>query len=82
MPSSGDSQRIVIDVRMQLRRDGSLEVSPSVETPITNSLARSVAESAITAIRRCAPFTFLPVAKYENWKDVTVGFDTEWWTRM
>ncbi|MEA2985325.1 MAG: hypothetical protein QOD94_1579 [Alphaproteobacteria bacterium] len=82
MPAGNDTGRMVIDVRMQLRRDGSLEVNPTVETPIANPLARSVAESAITAIRKCAPYSFLPVAKYENWKDVTVAFDTSWFARM
>ena len=24
---------------------------------------------------RCAPYSFLPVAKYEAWKDVIVDFD-------
>jgi colicin import membrane protein len=24
---------------------------------------------------RCAPYTFLPIAKYDAWKDVEVTFD-------
>jgi colicin import membrane protein len=32
-------------------------------------------ESAVRAIRKCAPFSFLPPAKYEAWKDVEVNFD-------
>ena len=82
MPSSNDASRMVIDVRMQLRRDGSLEVSPTVETPIASPLARSIAESAVTAIRKCAPYSFMPVAKYENWKDIIVAFDPSWFARL
>ena len=33
------------------------------------------AESALRAVRNCAPYTFLPVAKYDAWKDVIVDFD-------
>ena len=28
-------------------------------------------ESAVRAVQECAPFNFLPVAKYELWQDIT-----------
>jgi hypothetical protein len=33
------------------------------------------AESAMSAVKKCAPYSFMPVAKYEAWKDVEVTFD-------
>ena len=33
------------------------------------------AESALRAIRSCAPYNFMPAAKYEAWKEVEVNFD-------
>jgi colicin import membrane protein len=33
------------------------------------------AESAQRAVRKCAPYTFMPAAKYEAWKVIEVNFD-------
>jgi len=35
----------------------------------------AASESALRAVRSCAPYSFLPVAKYEAWKDVIIDFD-------
>jgi hypothetical protein len=34
-------------------------------------------ESALRAVLECAPFNFLPVAKYELWQDITLDFNPE-----
>jgi colicin import membrane protein len=82
MPANADALGIVVDINMRLRRDGSLEVAPTAASRSSNPLARLVAESAIRAIQKCAPYTFLPPAKYEVWKEVIVGFDASWLARM
>jgi hypothetical protein len=35
----------------------------------------AVAKSVTAALTRCAPFSFLPVAKYAVWQEITVDFD-------
>ena len=52
------------------RKDGSLAVSPTVLSANNSPMGRVVAESAMRAIQMCAPYDFLPAAKYELWKDV------------
>jgi hypothetical protein len=73
---------IVVDVRMRLRRDGSLEVNPVVVSRSNKPMAQIVGETGTRAIQMCAPYNFLPVAKYETWKEITVGFDASWAARM
>ena len=43
--------------------------------------SRSRRESALRAVRTCAPFSFLPVAKYEAWKDIEINFDPQYMFR-
>jgi len=38
-------------------------------------LFQAAAESAVRAVTRCAPFSFLPAAKYAAWREVEVVFD-------
>ncbi len=82
LPAGTDAADVVVEIRMQLRRDGSLEVSPTVLSRNTQPKAHIVAETATRAIQMCAPYSFLPVAKYEVWKDVTVAFDASWSARL
>jgi hypothetical protein len=78
LPPGNDAASVVVDVRMQLRRDGSLAVSPTVLSANNSPMGRVVAESATRAIQMCAPYNFLPTAKYELWKDIIIGFDASW----
>jgi colicin import membrane protein len=82
LPAGTDAAEIVVEVRMQLRKDGSLEVNPTVLSRNTKPMAHIVAETATRAIQMCAPYNFLPAAKYETWKDVIVAFDASWAARL
>jgi hypothetical protein len=82
LPAGTNAGDIVVDIRMQLRKDGSLEAQPAILTRITTPITRVVAETGARAIQMCAPYTFLPVAKYEMWKDLTIVFDASWATRL
>jgi len=82
LPAGTDAAEVVVEIRMQLRRDGSLEVNPTVLSRSSRPMAHIVAETATRAIQMCAPYSFLPVAKYEVWKDVIVAFDASWAARM
>ena len=66
---------LVVAVRLNLARDGSLARPPQVVNSSANPLFAAAAESAVSAVRKCAPFGFLPAAKYDVWKDVEIAFD-------
>jgi colicin import membrane protein len=65
---------LVVTLRISLARDGSLAQDPVVVNSSPHPLFQSAAQSAIRALRKCAPFNFLPVAKYENWKSIDINF--------
>ncbi|MBO0754224.1 MAG: cell envelope integrity protein TolA [Bradyrhizobiaceae bacterium] len=67
-----------VTVRFTLKKDGSLAGEPTLVKTAQGPQSQAVAESALSAVRNCAPFT-LPADKYEWWQEVEVNFDT---TRM
>jgi colicin import membrane protein len=70
-----DARDLVVTVRIQFKKDGSLTSDPTVVNRSPQPVFQVASESAVRAIRKCAPFSFLPPAKYEAWKDVEVNFD-------
>lgn len=72
---AAEARDLIVQVRILFRPDGSLAAEPRLLTPVASGYQRIAAESALRAIRRCAPYSFMPPAKYEAWKDVEVTFD-------
>jgi len=70
-----EARDLVVTVRIQFKQDGSLIGEPRVMNSASHPAFQVASESALRAIRSCAPYSFLPVAKYEAWKDVIVDFD-------
>jgi len=70
-----DARDLSVIVRIQFKQDGSLTSDPTIVNHSAQPVFRVAAESAVRAVRKCAPFSFLPAAKYEAWKDVEVNFD-------
>jgi colicin import membrane protein len=70
-----DARDIIVQVRILFRPDGSLAAEPRLIGSGGGSQQQIAAESALRAIRRCAPYSFMPAAKYDAWKDVEVTFD-------
>ncbi len=66
--------KIIVTVRFTLNEDGSLAGVPTLVKTTAGARSRAVAESALLAVQRCAPFK-LPADTYEVWKDVEVVFD-------
>lgn len=64
-------------VRMKLRPDGSLMAEPELANSSRDPNFRPVAESALRAVRKCAPFRipaqYAPF--YADWQDWKVNFD-------
>ncbi len=69
-----NAQELVVRLRIQFRTDGTLSTEPTLLNRGSSPYFQVAAESAMRAVRRCAPYT-LPAAKYEVWKDVEVTFD-------
>jgi len=69
-----DPSELRVRVKIFLNLDGSLAQAPQVLEVGSTEFARSAAESALRAVRRCAPFT-LPPEKYDSWQEINVTFD-------
>ncbi len=70
----------VVSVRIRLNRDGTLNGPPDLinQNRIMGSgdaFLIAAAESAQRAVLKCAPYDFLPMDKYESWKEITMRFD-------
>ena len=72
---AADARDIIVELRIRFNQDGSLAGPPTVSNRGSSSYFQVAAESAMRAVVRCAPYTFLPIAKYDAWKDVEVTFD-------
>ena len=70
-----NARDLVVTVRIQFKKDGSLAADPLVLNRSSVPLFQVAAEAATRGIRKCAPFSFMPAAKYEAWKEVEVNFD-------
>lgn len=73
MPANTTS---IARVRISLNKDGSLAGPPKIVGPVTPPRDK-VAEAAIRAITRCAPFSGLAsyAAHYDLWRDIVVTFN-------
>jgi colicin import membrane protein len=75
MPGGGGgTDTPVVNVRFQLRQDGSLDGEPVLVAPQSSPLYSIAADASIRAIKQCAPFQ-LPADKYGAWSTVTWEFD-------
>jgi outer membrane biosynthesis protein TonB len=70
-----NARDLIVTVRIQFRKDGALAADPMVMNRSGAPLFQVAAEAAVRGIRKCAPYTFMPPAKYDVWKDVEVNFD-------
>ncbi len=68
-----DPSEVRVVVMMSLNPDGSVADDQVLEAP-AGRYQQAAPESALRAVRRCAPYT-LPPDKYESWKQVKITFD-------
>jgi hypothetical protein len=66
---------LVVTLQVKFARDGSLAEPPKVLNSNPDPRFAMVAKSAITALTKCAPFSFLPAAKYAAWQEIVIDFD-------
>jgi outer membrane biosynthesis protein TonB len=72
---AAEAKDLIVQVRIMFNKDGSLSGEPRLVGRVAAGYQQVAAESALRAIRRCAPYSFMPIAKYDAWKDVEVTFD-------
>lgn len=71
-----DAENLVVELRVQLRRDGTVQQARIISTErMSDPFYRSAAESALRAVRICSPLENLPPEKYEAWRDMRLTFD-------
>jgi hypothetical protein len=72
----GLAKDVYVIVRVSLRRDGSLMTEPSLQGGSASkaAMALTVANSAKSALRKCTPYSGLPVAKYDEWRVLDLRF--------
>lgn len=69
-----DPDELVVQVRMLLNADGSVEAIPDVEARGSGPFYDAVADSARRAVLRCQPYV-LTASRYEFWRDLRVTLD-------
>lgn len=74
LPGVGNSERVVVELRVLFREDGTLASTPKVLNPQNVPGFQAVADSAIRAVIQCQPYKMLSPAKYDVWKDIEMGF--------
>jgi hypothetical protein len=70
-----EARDLIVTIRILFNKDGSLSTEPRLMNHGSHPAFQAASESALRAVRSCAPYTFLPIAKYEAWKDVIIDFD-------
>jgi outer membrane biosynthesis protein TonB len=73
-------EKLIVQVRVFLARDGSLAQPPLLE-PQTRAAAasdpymRTAAEAALRAVNVCEPYRRLPADRYDSWREIVMTFD-------
>jgi len=71
--------KYVPEIRVEYNQDGTLSGQPSLVNPPSDPSKRSLAESAMRAVRRCNPLHIPPLYQpfYDEWKGRIVRFDPD-----
>jgi hypothetical protein len=73
-PGWVDPADVRVVMIIALNPDGSVAAPPEVVQAPAGRYQQTAPESAVRAVRACAPYA-LPAAKYEEWKAVKITFD-------
>jgi colicin import membrane protein len=71
--------KYIPEIRVEYNQDGTLLGQPSLVNPPSDPSKRSLAESAMRAVRRCNPLHIPALYQpfYEEWKGRIVRFDPD-----
>lgn len=68
------ASRTRVLLRIFLAPDGALGAEPMLVEASASADGPAVYQAAMAAVARCAPFSFLPRERYDEWKVLEVGF--------
>jgi hypothetical protein len=73
-------EKLIVQVRVFLARDGSLAQPPLLEpqtrtAAASNPYMRTAAEAALRAVSVCEPYRLLPADRYDAWREIVMTFD-------
>ena len=73
-------EKLIVQVRVFLARDGSLAQPPLLEpqtraAAASNPYMRTAAEAALRAVNVCEPYKLLPTDRYDAWREIVMTFD-------
>jgi colicin import membrane protein len=69
-----DPSEVRVVLMLNLNQDGTVNGAPEVVESPQGQYSTTAPESAVRAVRRCAPYN-LPADKYDAWRQVRVTFD-------
>jgi colicin import membrane protein len=76
-PAAKDPKELIVVVRFQLNRDGTLAGPPMVLNSGRSPVYMASRDSAMRAVFRGQPYDMLRPESYETWKDLEITFDPD-----
>lgn len=73
-PALASAQKLKVVLRIALAPDGALAEDPSLVEASASAHGPALVATATSALRKCQPYSFLPAAKYEEWKLLDLSF--------
>ena len=69
-----DTEDLVVMLRVSLKPNGTLRDDPAMLAASASENGPALLRTAASALRQCQPFSFLPAAKYKEWKILDLSF--------
>lgn len=74
-----EPEKLLVNLEFELNRDGSLASPPRVTNELQINLSgnrfwKVAQREALTAVMKCAPYNFLPLDRYDSWKEFSMTF--------
>lgn len=72
--ATADAQKLVVVLRVSLQQDGALAGEPTLLAASASPKGAALLQTAMQALQKCQPYSFLPAAKYKEWKKLDLSF--------
>ena len=69
-----DTEDLVVMLRVSLKPDGTLRDEPAMLAASASENGPALLRTSASALRQCQPYSFLPAAKYKEWKILDLSF--------
>ena len=69
-----DTEDLVVMLLVSLKPDGTLRDDPAMLAASASEKGPALLRTAAGALRQCQPYSFLPAAKYKEWKILDLSF--------